>query len=127
MPDNDLEAGPYLDRLIELRVFKRKPLSDAPRYSTEEEAAELVIARLNKPPLRWMSLKDGDQWTFHWRKLIPAPPGGGKSTTRYLKMVTATAPTRPLAICRAAIKLLGPLTTPGSSGDLKSEASSPSG
>jgi hypothetical protein len=98
-------AGAYLDRLIELRVFGRKPISTVPAYSADENAAELVIARLNRPPLRWMSLKDGDSWTFHWRS--PAGDVTEDSTaTRYARLVSATAPTRPLAICRAALKLV---------------------
>jgi hypothetical protein len=99
------EAGAYLDRLVELRVFGRKPITSVPAYSTDENAAELVIARLNRPPLRWMSLKDGDSWTFHWRS--PAADDVLEDTTaRYARLVSATAPTRPLAICRAALKLV---------------------
>ncbi len=107
MPPKEPEPGPYLDRLIELRVFGRKPAGEVPAYSSDETAAEMVIGRLNKPPLRWMSLKDGDGWTFHWRKPVPLP--AGRSRARYMKLVSVTAPTRPLAICRAALKLLGPL------------------
>ncbi len=95
-----------MDRLIELRVFGRKPFSLVPAYSTDENASELVIARLNRPPLRWMSLKEGDAWTFHWR----SPAGGDladeSTAARYARLVSATAPTRPLAICRAALKLV---------------------
>jgi len=109
-----VEAGAYLDRLIELRVFGRKPAASVPAYSTDETAAELIIGRLNKPPLRWMSLKDGDRWTFHWRKPVPVPPG--RSRARYMQLVSGTAATRPLAICRAALKLLGPLPGGGRRG-----------
>ena len=94
MPHTEPEAGLYLDRMIELRVFGRKPVVEVPPYSTDEAAAELVIARLNKPPLRWMSLKDGDQWTFHWRKPVAAARGGESAGRRYTKMITATAPTK---------------------------------
>jgi len=107
MPNKEPEPGPYLDRLIELRVFGRKPAGEVPAYSSDETAAEMVIGCLNKPPLRWMSLKDGDGWTFHWRKPVPLP--AGRSRARYTKLVSVTAATRPLAICRAALKLLGPL------------------
>jgi hypothetical protein len=109
MSQPEPEAGPILDRLIELRVFGRKPVTQVPRYSSEEDAAELVIAKLNRPPLRWMSLRDGEEWTFHWRKALPAVQVSGGRSARYVQMVTATAPTRPLAICRAALKLIGPL------------------
>jgi hypothetical protein len=100
------EAGAYLDRLIELRVFGRKPISTVPAYSADENAAELVIARLNRPPLRWMSLKDGDSWTFHWRSPATDDVTEDSTATRYARLVSATAPTRPLAICRAALKLV---------------------
>ena len=100
------EAGSYLDRLIELRVFGRKPLSTVPAYSTDENAAELVIARLNRPPLRWMSLKDGDAWTFHWRSPTPDTVTDDSTAARYSRLVSSNAPTRPLAICRAALKLV---------------------
>ena len=109
--DSEPEAGSYLDRLIELRVFGRKPLSSVPAYSTNEDAAELVIARLNRPPLRWISLKDGDAWTFHWRSPTSEDVSEDSTATRYARLVSSQAPTRPLAICRAALKLvttLGP-------------------
>lgn len=109
--DSEPEAGSYLDRLIELRVFGRKPFSTVPAYSTNEDAAELVIARLNRPPLRWLSLKDGDSWTFHWRSPTSDDVSEDSTATRYARLVSSQAPTRPLAICRAALKLvttLGP-------------------
>jgi len=104
--DSEPEAGSYLDRLIELRVFGRKPLSTVPAYSTNEDAAELVIARLNRPPLRWISLKDGDAWTFHWRSPSTDDVSEDSTATRYARLVSSEAPTRPLAICRAALKLV---------------------
>ena len=117
----EAEAGPRLDRLIELRVFGRKPISDVPPYSTSDDAAELVIARLARPPLRWMSLKDGEQWMFHWRIPVAADPEA--TASRYEKLASATAATRPLAICRAALTLLGPLGGPGRS--LPAQTSTP--
>ncbi len=104
--DSEPEAGSYMDRLIELRVFGRKPISIVPAYSTDENASELVIARLNRPPLRWMSLKEGDAWTFHWRSPAVGDPADESTAARYARLVSATAPTRPLAICRAALKLV---------------------
>ena len=104
--ETEPEAGPYLDRLVELRVFGRKPISLVPAYSTDENAAELVIARLNRPPLRWMSLKDGDAWTFHWRSPVVGDPADDSTAARYARLVSASASTRPLAICRAALKLV---------------------
>lgn len=105
--DSEPEAGAYLDRLIELRVFGRKPISVVPSYSTDENASELVIARLNRPPLRWMSLKEGDAWTFHWRSPVVGEAADESTAARYGRLVSASAPTRPLAICRAALKLVG--------------------
>jgi hypothetical protein len=104
------DAGPILDRLIELRVFGRKPLGDVPPYSTDDSAADLVIARLAQPPIRFMCLPSQDGWTFHWRK--PSAAKGQparKLSARYVRLVSAAAPTRPLAVCRAALKLLGPV------------------
>ena len=31
------------------------------------------------------------------------------TVTRYVNLITVTAPTRPLAICRAALKFVGPI------------------
>jgi hypothetical protein len=104
--ESEPEAGPYLDRLVELRVFGRKPISLVPAYSTDENAAELVIARLNRPPLRWMSLKDGESWTFHWRSPVLGDADDESTAARYARLVSASATTRPLAICRAALKLV---------------------
>jgi len=106
VPAGDLEAGPYLDRLIELRVFARKPAAETPPYSTDDAAAERVIAHLNRPPLRWMAIREQDAWTFSWRQPSDARDPDA-TASRYVRLVSATAPTRPLAICRAAIKLLG--------------------
>jgi hypothetical protein len=104
--DSEPDAGAYLDRLVELRVFGRKPISSVPAYSTDENAADLVIARLNRPPLRWMSLQDGDSWTFHWRKPIAEEISEDSTAARYARLVSASAPTRALAVCRAALKLV---------------------
>jgi hypothetical protein len=121
--DSEPEAGSYLDRLIELRVFGRKPISTVPAYSTDESAADLVIARLNRPPLRWMSLQDGDAWTFHWRTPIAGQLSDDSTAARYARLVSATAPTRPLAICRAALRLVK--TTSGETAPEPSPTKSP--
>jgi hypothetical protein len=95
--------------MIELRVFHRKPVGEVPPYSTDDESAELVVARLARPSMRSMCLRTAEGWTFHWRKPSAARPGKGKATTPYVRLVSAAARTRPLAICRAALKLLGPI------------------
>jgi hypothetical protein len=105
VPPGELEAGEYLDRLIELKVFGQKPVAQAPPYSTDDGAAERVLAYLNRPPLRWMAIREGDGWTVAWRQ--PSEGEDGDSTaTRYIRLVSASAPTRPLAICRSALKLI---------------------
>lgn len=103
-----LEAGPVLDRLIELRVFGRKPVADVPPYSTTDPAADVVVRTLASPPRRWMCVQTGKDWTFHWRR--PMVESDLDSTaTRYVNLITVTAATRPLAICLAALKLVGPI------------------
>jgi hypothetical protein len=100
------EAGPYLDRLIELLVFGRKPMGDVPPYSTSEEIAKLVVAKLHRPPLRPLMVANSDGWSFDWRQ--PDPDSALEDTTgsRYVRLVSASGATPPLAICRAALKLL---------------------
>ena len=98
-----------LDRLIELRVFGRKPVSDVPPYSTSDSAADMVVRTLARPPWRWMCLQSGRDWTFHWRRPNERPNPDDSTVTRYVNLITVTAPTRPLAICRAALKLIGPI------------------
>lgn len=103
-----LEAGPVLDRLIELRVFGRKPVSDVPPYSTTDPAADVVVRTLAAPPRRWMCVQTGKDWTFHWRRPL-VDTDLDSTATRYVNLITVTAPTRPLAICLAALKLVGPI------------------
>ena len=103
------EEGPVLDRLIELRVFGRKPVSDVPAYSTSDSAADTIVRMLARPPWRWMCLQTGKEWTFHWRRPRETPNSDDSTVTRYVNLITVTAPTRPLAICRAALKLVGPI------------------
>lgn len=103
------EEGPVLDRLIELRVFGRKPVADVPPYSTSDSAADIVVRALARTPWRWMCLQSGGEWTFHWRRPHDGPALDDSTVTRYVNLITVTAPTRPLAICRAALKFVGPI------------------
>ena len=103
------DPGPALDRLIELRVFGRKPVSDVPPYSTSDSAADMVVRMLARPPWRWMCLQSGREWTFHWRRPHERASLDDSTVTRYVNLITVTAPTRPLAICRAALKFIGPI------------------
>jgi hypothetical protein len=103
------EPGPVLDRLIELRVFGRKPITDVPPYSTSDSAADAVVRMLARPPWRWMCVQTGGEWTFHWRKPLENQDPESSTVSRYVNLITVTAPTRPLAICLAALKYVGPI------------------
>jgi hypothetical protein len=103
------EPGPVLDRLIELRVFGRKPIADVPPYSTNDSAADVVIRALARPPWRWMCVQRGKEWTFHWRRPLEPPDPDASTVSRYVTLITVAAPTRPLAICLAALKFVGPI------------------
>jgi hypothetical protein len=117
------EPGATLDRLIELRVFGRKPVTDVPPYSTSDSAADMVVRALARPPWRWMCLQSGREWTFHWRQPMTNLDPDSSTISRYVTLITVTAPTRPLAICRAALKLLGPIG--GDAGDGPQSRSAP--
>jgi hypothetical protein len=69
-----------------------------------------------------MCVQTGRDWTFHWRR--PLTESDLDSTaSRYVNLITVTAPTRPLAICLAALKLVGPIGgEPGVGRDLPSSS-----
>jgi hypothetical protein len=100
------EAGAYLDRLIELLVFGRKPFAEVPPYSTNEEAAKLVVAKLHRPPLRPLMVRNAEGWSFDWRQPDPSSALEDTTGSRYVKLVSASAASPSLAICRAALKLV---------------------
>ena len=100
------EAGAYLDRLIELLVFGRKPFAEVPPYSTNEEAAKLVVAKLHRPPLRPLMVRNAEGWSFDWRQPDPGSALEDTTASRYVRLVSASAATPSLAICRAALKLV---------------------
>lgn len=100
------EAGAYLDRLIELLVFGRKPFAEVPPYSTNEETAKLVVARLHRPPLRPMMTRNAEGWSFDWRQPDSSSALEDTTGSRYVRLVSASGATPPLAICRAALKLV---------------------
>jgi hypothetical protein len=103
------EPGPVLDRLIELRIFGRKPIVDVPPYSTTDSAADVVIRALARPPWRWMCVQSGKEWTFHWRRPLENPDPDSSTISRYVNLITVSAPTRAHAICLAALKMVGPI------------------
>jgi len=95
--------------MIELRVFGRKLFAEVPPYSTSDSAADVVVRALARPPWRWMCLQTGKNWTFHWRRPVAEPDPDSSTTSRYVSLVSVTAPTRALAICLAALKFVGPI------------------
>ncbi|MEO8432695.1 MAG: hypothetical protein ABI592_14375 [Acidobacteriota bacterium] len=98
------EPGPFLDRMVELRVFGRKPVAGVAPYSTDDPASELVIAHLNRPPLRWMAVREDGGWLFAWRE-PSATPDGESTVAGYVRLVSAKGQTRAHAVCLAALKL----------------------
>ncbi|MEP6767144.1 MAG: hypothetical protein ABJC61_00645 [Acidobacteriota bacterium] len=99
-----LAPGPELDREIERRVFSRAPGRAIPPFSTEEWTAT-ALAELVARQTGW-TCEVGEQhgaWSALWiehPEESPAPAG----RRRILSMVTASGPTRALAICRSLIK-----------------------
>jgi hypothetical protein len=71
-----------------------------PRYSTEDDAADLVLARLQSPTLRCAIESFDERWlVVWWGKIV------GKSIDQSERLSTSTARTRALAICRSALNL----------------------
>ncbi len=71
-----------------------------PRYSTEDEAADLVLVRLQSPMLRCAIESFDERWLVVWWGKI-----AGKSIDKSERLSTSTARTRALAICRSALNL----------------------
>ena len=71
-----------------------------PSYSTEDEAADLVLARLQSPTLRCAIERFDERWLVVWWGKI-----AGKSIDQSERLSTSTARTRALAICRSALNL----------------------
>lgn len=99
-----LAPGPELDREIERRVFSRAPGRAVPPFSTEEWTATALAALVSRQT-GWtceVSEQHG-AWSAMWIEHpdeSPAPP----ARRRILSMVTASGPTRALAIRRSLIK-----------------------
>jgi hypothetical protein len=119
------EPGPVLDRLIELRIFGRKPITDVPPYSTTDSAADVVIRALARPPWRWMCVQSGNDWTFHWRRPLENADPDASTISRYVNLITVNAATRPLAICIAALKMVGPIGRESDARAVRPEADRP--
>ncbi|HEY7114419.1 MAG TPA: hypothetical protein VIA45_15930 [Thermoanaerobaculia bacterium] len=91
---DELPAGPEMDALVSDRVMRIPPdRRSAERYSSDEAASELVKRKLGEMGLD--SVSDGPHPA--WQVLVI----GSLS-----RPSTARAETRPLALCRAALKAL---------------------
>lgn len=116
-PSGPPSAGPELDREIERRVFGRAPARAVPPFSTQDWTAS-ALAQLVSKQTGWsfdVSERVGI-WSAIW---IEHPPASRDTSgrQRILSLITAAAPTRPLAICRAILKASGCPRWPGVSHD----------
>jgi hypothetical protein len=93
-----LQAGPELDRAVAREVLGRDTATRVPHFSTELPAA-IALAGALETTMDWSvsATASGAIWTVTCRRDDPA--GGPGVASR------ATAPTRPLAICRALLAL----------------------
>ena len=101
----ELPAGEELDRQIERRVFGRVPGRSVPPFSTEDWTAVALAELVSRQTGWWFDVVERDgTWEAMWIEL--PPPGGSEhgSRRRILTLVTATASTRALAICRSLVK-----------------------
>jgi hypothetical protein len=94
------KAGRALDRRVAREIFGVAEPERVPRYSTEEEAADLVLLRLQSPALRCAIERFDGRWLVVWWGKI-----SGKSIDKSERLSTSTARTRALAICRSALNL----------------------
>lgn len=92
------ESGPGLDRRIAQLVGGSRSTEDPLAYSTDEGAAEALTAHLEKRGIPSTLEQDAD----HWYCTFWSPRSGDAVMER---IASGTAPTRPLAICRAAMNL----------------------
>jgi hypothetical protein len=92
------ESGPDLDRRIARLVGGSRSTGDPLAYSTDEGAADALTAHLEKRGIAATLERDADYWyCVFW-----SPRSGDAVMER---IATGTAPTRPLAVCRAAMNL----------------------
>lgn len=97
-------SGPELDREIERRVFARAPGRSVPPFSSEDWTAT-ALAELVSRQTGW-TCEVSDQhgsWSAMWIEHPGASPAPA-ARRRILSMVTASGPTRALAICRSLVK-----------------------
>jgi hypothetical protein len=89
-----------LDRRVAREIFGVRNPERVPRYSSDDAAADLVVARLQSPTLRCAIETFDERWLVVWWGKI-----AGKSTDKSERLSTSTARTRALAICRSALNL----------------------
>jgi hypothetical protein len=92
------ESGPGLDRRIARLVGGSRSSGDPLAYSTDEGAADALTAHLEKRGIAATLEQDAD----HWYCVFWSPRSGDEVLER---IASGAAPTRPLAICRAALNL----------------------
>ncbi|MEP6801811.1 MAG: hypothetical protein ABJC07_07735 [Acidobacteriota bacterium] len=97
------ESASDLDREIERRVFLKAPGRAVPPFSTEDWTAAALAQQVSRQT-GWaceVSEHDGT-WSAIW---FETPrPSSDLAPQKILSRITASAPTRALAICRALIK-----------------------
>ncbi len=97
-------AGEPLDRRIEREVLFRIPGDRVPRFSTDERAAmDLAFDVSRKTGWKFQVSCSGGAWNATWIEDRRREPGDARRR-KIGALVTATAPTKALAICRALRK-----------------------
>lgn len=98
------ESGPDLDRRIARWVDGSRHGAEPLAYSTDESAADALIALLEKRDITATVERDADSWyCVFW---APRPGDAVKE-----RVASGSAALRPLAVCRAVLNL--PLTGSG--------------
>lgn len=92
------ESGSSLDQRIAKLLEGRQAATEVPRYSTDENAADAIMSRVAKEGLTpTFEQQDGKWYCVLW---VARPKDEAKE-----RIATGSAPTRPLAICRAFLNL----------------------
>ena len=99
-------SGSALDQRIGRLVEGRSTNGEVPSYSTDDRAADAVLSRLATQGLASTFEQDEDKWYC----VLWVDGNGDRAKER---LATGSAPTRPLAICRAVLNL--PLRAKGRS------------
>ncbi len=97
-------SGPDLDRRIAREVLKRRIGDAVPAFSEDDNAATALAQEISRETgWKFELSRSGGVWSVTWiedRRRASADPRRRKIGA----LVTACAPTRPLAICRALLK-----------------------